>query len=185
MAKHDNTCNRAEHTDGLAQDCGNCRSYVKPLIHGWTEEHLVTALFWKIITIFRYFSHRSAGLPYKQTTGGTVSLWLPHRWLSATVPPHGWIASGLVLPQLWWLSGFQIRIFLWQSNGSLRLQCWEVFRKFWGLISFNSALAPHFHGETRIPQCISSGDLLKNMGCMQLGVWTPNPHLFESLGFGQ
>ena len=37
-------------------------------------------------------------------------------------------------------------------------------------------LAPHFHGETRIPKYISSGNPLKKWG-----VRTPNSHLFDSL----
>ena len=91
----------------------------------------------------------------------------------------------------WWIltTGFQIKIFLWESDGSLWLQMLGVCQKFWGLISFNSVSASYFYGETWIPKCTSSGDMLKNMGCTdpQPFIWKHVPIFFqvEFLAFWQ
>ena len=80
------------------------------------------------------------------------------------------------------ISGFQIRIFRWRSNGSLWLHMLGVRQKFGGLISFNNVLALHFHGETQIPKCTSSGNPLTYMGCTdpQLPfIWKPEIYIWN------
>ena len=69
---------------------------------------------------------------------------------------------------------------LWESNRSLWLHKLRVRWKFGGLKSFNTVLGPHFHGETRIPKCISIRNPLKNMGCTdpQLPlIWKPDSQI--------
>ena len=77
------------------------------------------------------------------------------------------------------LSGCQIRIFRRESNGFPKLHRLGVRKKFWGFMLCLDVVAPHFHRETRIPKCISSGNPLKKLGCTdphlpliwQPGVW--------------
>ena len=75
----------------------------------------------------------------------------------------------------WKSSGFQTRIFLQlgSPNKFLWLHMLGVLQKFGGLISCNSVLAPHFHGETWIPKCTSIRNLLKNMDHQLQLIWKP------------
>ena len=75
-------------------------------------------------------------------------------------------------------AGCQIRIFLRGSNGFPRLYRFGVCKKVWGFMLCLDILASHFHGETWIPKCISSGNPLKKMGFTnpQLPfIWQPGP----------
>ena len=82
------------------------------------------------------------------------------------------------------MTGCQIRIFLRESNGFSKLHRLGVLKKFWGFMLCLDVLAPHFHGETPIPKCISCGNLLKKIGCTdpQLPlIWQPDMMIFPLL----